>query len=119
MDKKQDRLRKSGEFKRVYGEGRSYARPFMVLYVYRHGEEKTRAGFTISKRIGNAVVRNRTKRLLREAFRLNKASLQAGIDLVVVARRGIVGQNYFAVERVLRDLFKTAKILKDQAAPQP
>jgi len=116
MRKDDGYLKKTSEFKRVYAGGRSYAKGFVVMYVYRHGRPMRRAGFTISKKIGNAVTRNRVKRLFREAYRLNKERLQEGFDLVFVARRGSSGRNYAAVAEIFRTLFREAKL--DRETPE-
>lgn len=115
MEIKGGSLKRTSEFKTVYTKGRSYAKGFVVMYVYRHGQPVRRVGFTISKKIGNAVTRNRVKRLFREAYRLHQDRLQAGFDLVFVARRGSAGKKYAAVAGTFLALFQAAKIEKENA----
>jgi ribonuclease P protein component len=88
---KERRLRSPAEFQRVYQARVTAADGLMVVYGLANAElvdgTTTRLGLSVSRKVGNAVVRNRWKRLLREAFRLNLAHLPAGLDLVIVARR--------------------------------
>lgn len=85
------RLRASGLLRSVLREGSSLARPEFVLYHFaRTGENRSRFGFVVSRRIGNAVVRNRVKRLLREASRPLIPRFRVPTDVVVVARPAIV-----------------------------
>ncbi len=95
---KRRRLSRSAEFERVYRQGRSKANRFLVLYEFPrtqesaeagNGEAEARLGLSVSKRVGGAVERSRIKRVLREAFSLEAASLPAGTDYVVVARPSV------------------------------
>jgi ribonuclease P protein component len=84
---RRSRLSRSAEFDRVYRQGRSQASRYLVLYAFpRGGEEGPRLGLSVSRKLGGAVERNRIKRLLREAFAADEATLARGYDLVIVAR---------------------------------
>jgi ribonuclease P protein component len=83
-----ERLRHAREFQRVFQQGKKLVAPLFVLYVLPTSALRSRLGITVSKRIGKAVVRNRTRRLMRELFRHYKALIQPPCDLVFVARRG-------------------------------
>ena len=72
-------------FRRLYHTS-GYADPYMVLYARRNRTGLNRVGITVSKKLGHAVVRNRTRRRLREIYRLNELRFQPGWDIVVVAR---------------------------------
>jgi ribonuclease P protein component len=93
--RRRGRLSRSGDFDRVYREGRSHANRFLVLYAFPRGEEEvgeaTRLGISVSRKVGGAVERNAVKRALREAFWSLDASLPPGHDFVVVARPDMSG----------------------------
>jgi ribonuclease P protein component len=82
------RLSRSGEFERVYREGRSHATRHLVVYAFPRGEddEPPRLGVSVGRKLGGAVERNRVKRLLREAFWATADELAPGHDFVIVAR---------------------------------
>jgi ribonuclease P protein component len=109
---KQVRLRKNKKFQFVYTNGISYANKLAVLYVIPNQQNLRHVGFAAGKRLGCAVVRNRVKRLLREAYRLNQNKLLDGFDLIAVGRRPIVKASFSDAEKALLDLCKRARILK-------
>ena len=80
------RLRRRSDFGRVYAKGRSYAGDLVVMYVLPTKEQSVRVGFSVSGKVGGAVVRNRTRRLIREAVRKLLPRITGGCDLVFVAR---------------------------------
>jgi ribonuclease P protein component len=86
--RKRRRLSRSGEFERVYREGRSHASRYLVVYAFpRAGEDgDPRLGVSVGRKLGGAVERNRVKRMLREAFWASAAELAPGHDFVIVAR---------------------------------
>ena len=107
------KLKKTYQFKRVYNNGKSYANRLIVLYVLKTNQHETRrVGYSVSKKIGKAVVRNRVKRLLKEVYRHNKDKLELGIDLVFIARNPIVNASYQQIEQAVNQLFTNSKIIK-------
>jgi len=86
--RKRRRLSRSGEFDRVYREGRSHASRYLVLYSFPRssGEEGPRLGISVGRKVGGAVDRNKVKRLLRETFWSAADGLPEGHDFVIVAR---------------------------------
>lgn len=107
------KLKKNSDFQRVYKESKSFANYLLVCYILRHPENPTRrVGFSVSKKMGKAVKRNRIKRLLREAYRLNQHLLVDGIDLVIIPRAKAVDATYREIEKGMVKLFARAGILK-------
>jgi ribonuclease P protein component len=92
---KQERLRHKNDFIRVYGRGQKQVSSSFVIYMDCDADRPyRRLGISVRKRVGNAVERNRCKRLVRELFRNNKAKFPPGADLVVVVKRAMVGKRY-------------------------
>lgn len=84
-----ERLRGKKNFDRIYREGRVYQTRYIVLFCLREGVEGRKAAFVTSKKLGNAVTRNRIRRRLREAYRKIKAKLPETVHLVFVCRKGM------------------------------
>jgi ribonuclease P protein component len=82
-----ERLRRPSEYQRVFRHGKKLVAPMFVLYILSGSEPYSRLGMAVSKRVGNAVIRNHVKRLIRELFRQHKTQLQPSCDVVFVARR--------------------------------
>ena len=79
-------LNRNGDFQRLYHRGKSYANPALVVYVQKNRVGICRAGITVSKKIGNAVTRNRCKRIIRAAYRAVLPRIEGNYDFVFVAR---------------------------------
>ena len=99
-------LKKNKDFQTVYKNGRSYANKYLVMYVMKNKIEKNRIGISVSKKVGNSVVRHRITRLIRESYRLSEGHFQSGIDIVVIARAGAKGKSYRDIESALIHLGK-------------
>ncbi|MCY0875448.1 MAG: ribonuclease P protein component [Firmicutes bacterium] len=105
------RLRRNKDFRVVFHRGQSVANRYFVLYVSKKENAVTRAGFSVSKKVGNAVVRNRIKRLLREVLRKQINQFGTGYDLIVIARKEAYGLTYVDVERQVQQLLRRSKLL--------
>ena len=92
--KARNTLKKNSDFRRLYAKGQSAVTPYLVLYCRRNRLGSNRTGYTVSTKLGGAVVRNRVRRRLREIVRLNAPSLRQGWDLVLVARSRSVDAPY-------------------------
>ena len=87
-------LKKNSDFRRLYAKGKSAVTPYLVVYTRPNRLGENRLGYTVSVKLGHAVVRNRVRRRLREIYRLNAPQLRQGHDIVIVARSRAVGSEY-------------------------
>lgn len=94
-------LKLNRDFRRLYARGKYCASGYVVVYCMKNRLDYNRIGLTVGKVVGNAVKRNRAKRLMRESYRLMEDKLLCGYDFVLVARAKIVGCKY---EHVSRDM---------------
>ncbi|MEF2763931.1 MAG: ribonuclease P protein component [Mediterraneibacter sp.] len=109
-------LKKNKDFQIVYRNGRSYANTLLVMYVHPNGTEKNRLGISVSKKVGNSVVRHRLTRLIRESYRISEEKFRCGFDIIVIARTSARGRDYRSIESALIHLGKLHKIVS--AAPE-
>ena len=105
-------LKKNYDFKNVYKKGKSYANKYLVMYVLENNTDRNRLGISVSKKVGNSVVRHRVTRLVRESYRLHENIFNSGLDIVVVARNNASSASYADIESALLHLGKLHHILK-------
>jgi len=108
----EERLHRKSDFTRVFKEGLRWSASGVTVWVLKRGKgegpENARLGLAIPKAYGNAVARNRLKRLIREAFRLNKIKLPSGVDMVFSARATLGKPRYQSVEPIISKLWTLA-----------
>lgn len=102
---------KNPDFRRVYGQGRSKADHTIIVYALANGLSKNRLGITVSKKIGNSVVRSRVKRIIKEAYRLHEAEFSEGWDIVIIARKSAVDKKSTHMEKSLMDAGEKLRLL--------
>lgn len=104
------RLKRRNDFRRVFQAGKSFAnRQFVVIAYERASSGPPRIGISVSKKIGNAVVRNRCKRLIKEITRHWISSLRPGTDYVIIARTPVVQMDYKQIKSSLYHVFHKGK----------
>ena len=99
------RIRRPSDFQRAYQFRCAASDGRLLLFVIANGSNQTRIGLSVSRKVGNAVVRNRWKRLLREAFRLQRLALPCGLDLVCIPRGDTIPERQ-QLERSFRELVR-------------
>jgi len=107
-------LKNTNQFKIVYNNGKSYANRDLVMYLRKNDSDTNKLGISVSKKVGNSVVRHRVTRLIRESYRLNEAILLQGYDIVVVARANAKGKDYFDICRAFLHLAKLHRIIEEK-----
>ena len=103
-------LTKTQQYASVYSEGSSWTSQVLVMRALPNGLSMSRYGFSVSKRIGKAVVRNRVKRLLREVLRVTP--LKPGWDIIFIARTAVAGTDYASLKKVVVGLLSRAHLLE-------
>lgn len=105
-------LKTNGEFQRLYRKGSSAAGPFFAVYCRRNRGGVNRLGYTVSKKLGNAVTRNRIRRRLREVYRLNSELFSSGYDIVLVARSKAAEASFSELEGSMIKVFGKLGLVK-------
>lgn len=107
-------LKLNTQFKKLYSKGKSAVRPTLVMYARRNGLPFCRLGITVGKKLGCAVIRNRSKRRLRELFRQHADGLRPGFDLVLVARGRTVSAPFAKIENDFLSAAAETEVLKNE-----
>ena len=106
-------VKKNSEFQVTYRNGTSYANRLLVMYIMENGEDENRIGISVSKKVGNSVVRHHITRLLREIFRLNNNRIKTGLNIILVARVAAGQSDYKHLEGAYLHLCGLHHILKE------
>lgn len=106
-------LKKNQQFRTVYEKGISSANRYLVMYKLENGLNRNRLGISVSKKVGNSVVRHHLARLIRENYRLSEDLYKEGFDMVVVARVSAKQADYHKVGKSLRYLSGKLGLLKE------
>ncbi len=104
-------LKKNRDFQKVYRNGKSYANRLLIMYVMKNGSMSNRLGISVSKKVGNSVVRHHVTRLIRESYRLQEDRFNSGLDIVVVARANAKEASYWEIESALMHLAGLQRIV--------
>lgn len=105
------RITRAADFRTIYRYGRRVGTSKLVVYWRPNGRDVTRFGFSVSKKVGRSVVRNRLRRLLREACRRHLELFKPGFDVVLVARPEIKELDYYGVLSEVLTLSRKARLL--------
>ncbi len=106
-------LKKNSDFRRLYSRGKSTVNAHLAVYCRKNNLGTNRVGYTVSTKLGHAVVRNRVRRRLREIYRLNSPALKAGWDIVLVARSRCVGAEYKKLEGAFLDACTKLSLIRE------
>ena len=110
-----DSLKKNRDFQNVYRKGKSYANKYFVMYVLENNTAENRIGISVSKKVGNSVIRHHITRLVREAYRLHEEMFNSGLDIVVIARATARDIGYKEVVSAILHLGRLQGIVKKES----
>ena len=109
-----DSLKKNRDFQNVYNNGKSYANRLLVMYICENHTNENRLGISVSKKVGNSVIRHHLTRLIRESYRLHEDMFNSGLDIVVIARVAARHVGYKEIESAVLHLGGLHSIIKKQ-----
>ncbi len=110
-------LKSNRDFRRLYSRGKQAVEPTMVLYFRKNRLDQNRLGITVSKKLGNAVIRNKVRRRIREIYRLHEEEFLPGRDMVIVARVRGAHVSYWTLDRDFMKLARKLGLLKVENSP--
>ncbi len=113
-----EKLRKQADFAAVLAEGKAWSAQSVRLLVKPNDRARSRCGFITSKRLGNAVTRNRVRRRLRESARMHYPQVRPGMDLVFIARPGAAAASFRALDRHVYTALRRAGLLPPDYKPR-
>lgn len=107
-------LKKDSDFRKVYKHGKSFANRYLVMYILENKSDNSRIGISISKKVGNAIIRNKIRRRIKECCRLNSYEyIKNGFDIVFIARVASKECNYGDIEKSIKYLMKKSGIQRN------
>ena len=110
-------LKRNKDFRYVYNRGKSVACHLMVLIYAPNRDRRLRVGFSVGKKVGNAVARNRVKRRMREIFRMNMDAVPAGYNYILIARAPIIDAKYLDIDHHFKRLLAKTGLRKHEKPP--
>lgn len=106
-------LKKNRDFQMVYHQGKSQANKYLIMYALQNAGTRNRLGISVSKKVGNSIVRHRLTRLIRESYRLQEERFRCGLDIIVIARIGAKGKDYKDIVGAMLHLGHLHKIIDE------
>lgn len=103
-------LKSNRDFQKIFKNGKSKANKYFVMYVANNEQNINRLGISVSKKVGNSVVRHYIKRCIKEAYRLHENMFNSGLDIVVIARQGASDISYHEIESAILHLMRINKV---------
>jgi ribonuclease P protein component len=107
-------LKKKTDFDTVYQRGKRFGNRNLNFYYIRNKKQENRVGIVVSKKVGNAVVRNRIRRLIKESYRLNQGTIKVGYDMIVVAKKSCFDKDFKEIEGSLLHILKRKDLMHDE-----
>ena len=105
-------LKKNRDFQNVYKKGTSFANSYLVMYILENGLQENRIGISVSKKVGNSVVRHHLTRLIREIYRLNEHHFKKGLDIIFIVRVNAKKIDYHTLEKALMHVADIHRVLE-------
>lgn len=105
-------LKKNRDFQCIYKCGKSYANKYLVMYIKENQLNKNRIGISVSKKVGNSVIRHRITRIIKEIYRLDEELFDCGFDIVLIARANAKDKSYYKIKSALIHLARMHNIIK-------
>ena len=109
-----DSLKKNRDFQNVYKHGRSRANKYFIMYILENDRSRNHLGISVSKKVGNSVVRHRIKRLVLENYRLREEMFNSGLDIAVIARPAAKGADFYQVRSAIEHLASLHGIMQSR-----
>ncbi|MBE6911205.1 MAG: ribonuclease P protein component [Oscillospiraceae bacterium] len=106
-------IKRNNDFRLIYKRGKSSVTPVLAMYVRKNKNTSNRLGITVSTKVGKAVVRNRVRRRIREAYRKNEGSFMQGFDIIFVSRVRAASVSFYEIEKSVLSLSRSLGILQE------